>query len=306
MLSFITIVFHKHGLDMISDTQQITKNNLSSYLKLIRVKQWVKNVFVFAALIFSSSFLDWHAVVATLCATFMFCIASSSVYILNDIRDIEKDRLHHTKRHKRPLASGAISIRAAISLLIFFYFLLILMSYFMPLVGMVIAGYVLINVAYSFKLKEIPVVDIFCIAIGFVIRAYAGAVAISVSMSKWMFITTLCLALYLASIKRRQELIKNGSSGRGILKKYTVELVTKYSEISAIGALVFYSLFVLSEKEQLSLTIPIVIFGLFRYWYIVESLDGGESPTDSLYSDVPLIITIILWVGMCMFYLWPI
>ncbi|ENH9681172.1 TPA: decaprenyl-phosphate phosphoribosyltransferase [Enterobacter asburiae] len=278
---------------------------VTPYIKLIRVKQWVKNSFVLSAIIFSSSFLDTSLIVKSVFALVMFCIASSCVYIVNDVKDIEKDRLHHKKSVTRPLASGEITIKNACVLLSVMYSILLLMSTYMPSVGLVILCYILLNFAYTYYLKEIPVIDIFCVASGFVLRVYAGALAISVDMSSWMFITTLCLALYLASIKRRQELLKNGDSGRDILKKYTVELVSRYAEMSALGALIFYSLYAVSERPNLSVTIPIVIFGLFRYWYIVETLDGGESPTDSLYSDAPLILTVVLWVVVCLFCLWP-
>ena len=121
-----------------------------------------------------------------------------------------------------------------------------------------------------------------------------------------MFLSTLCLALYLASIKRRQELDQVGSSGRKVLEKYSVSLIDKYAEMSAMGALVFYSMFVMSAKPSLIFTIPVVLFGLFRYWYVVEQLKGGESPTDALFSDWPLQLTIAIWVFACVVGLWPV
>lgn len=176
----------------------------------------------------------------------------------------------------------------------------------MPKVAVVITAYVLLNLAYTFVLKHQPVVDIFTIAIGFVLRVYAGATALDVPVSSWMFITTLCLALYLAAVKRRQELGQSGIEARQVLEKYSVSLVERYAEMSATGALLFYSMFVMSVKPELIITIPLVLFGLFRYWYVVEVLDGGESPTDALMADWQLLFTVVLWVAACGWILWPV
>ena len=166
-----------------------------------------------------------------------------------------------------------------------------------------IACYVMMNIAYTFFLKHEPVVDIFVIAIGFVLRVYAGSVALNLGASAWMCITTLCLALYLAAVKRRQELSQSGTEGRKVLAKYSVELVDRYAEMSATGALLFYSMFVMSTRPELVITIPLVLYGLFRYWYVVEALDGGESPTDALLADWQLILVIVLWVATCIWAL---
>ena len=176
---------------------------------------------------------------------------------------------------------------------------LLLAAFFQPHVMAVIAGYLALNVAYTFVLKHQPVLDIFSIAIGFVLRIWAGAVMIDVPLSGWMQITTLCLALYLAAVKRRQEILGSGSDGREVLDKYSPVLIERYAEMSATGALVFYSLFVMSANQRLTATIPLVIFGLFRYWYVVERLGGGESPTDALLSDLPLLVTAVAWIAVC-------
>jgi 4-hydroxybenzoate polyprenyltransferase len=173
-------------------------------------------------------------------------------------------------------------------------------------VSLVILGYLLLNLAYTFVLKHQPVVDIFTIAIGFVLRVYAGSVALGVQLSEWMFVTTLCLALFLASVKRRQELSQSGIDGRKVLEKYSISLVDRYAEMSATGALVFYSLFVMSARPQMIVSIPLVLFGLFRYWYVVEELDSGESPTDALLTDWPLLLTVVSWIGVCGWVLWPV
>lgn len=274
-------------------------------LQLMRPKQWVKNAFVFAPLVFTRGYLDPSAVTATVLAFVLFCLASSASYIVNDIRDVEQDRQHPKKKLSRPLASGRISHTTALILLGVLLFLLALGAFAMPQVLAVIAAYLALNLAYTFVLKHQPVVDIFAIAIGFVLRVYAGAVALSVPLSNWMAITTLCLALYLAAIKRRQELASNGARSRAVLHAYTATLIDRYAEISATGALIFYSLFVMSTHPNLVFTIPLVIFGLFRYWYIVEQLDHGESPTDAVLTDWSLALTVLAWVGVCIWMLWP-
>lgn len=274
-------------------------------ISLLRPRQWIKNFFVFAPLLFSGHFLNGDSIKFSLLAFLYFCIASSASYIINDIKDIENDRMHPKKSKSRPLAAGLISIRSAVILLIVLFSIMISALLIMPQVLMVISAYLLLNIAYSFVLKNLPVVDIFTISMGFVLRVYAGAIAIDVPLSSWMLITTLSLALYLSAIKRRQELIQWGVDGRKVLKRYSFSLLERYAEISATGALIFYSLFVLSHKPKLILTIPLVLFGLFRYWYVVEVLNSEESPSDLLLSDWQLLLTVLLWVITCTLILWP-
>lgn len=280
-------------------------NNLQDMIRLLRPRQWVKNGFVLAPLVFSGKFLEMHAVGQAMLAVLWFCIAASAVYVLNDIQDRERDRQHPVKSKKRPLASGAVSLRAAWVMLGMLYAMLALAAWWQWAVLFVVAGYMVLNIAYSLWLKHQPVLDIFTIALGFVLRLYAGAQALAVPVSSWMFVTTLCLALYLAAIKRRQELSRRGIDGREVLQRYTVALVDRYAEMAATGALVFYSMFVMSTISELVVTVPLVLFGLFRYWYVVEKLDGGESPTDALFSDVQLLATVMIWIGVCLWVLWP-
>ena len=279
---------------------------LRGLIKLMRPKQWVKNGFVLAPLMFSGEFLDPVAIQHALWAMLLFCAASSATYVINDIHDIERDRRHPKKSQSRPLAAGIVSVPVALVLLAGLYAVLLSAWFVVPKVLGVIAAYLVLNLAYTFVLKHQPVVDIFTIAIGFVLRVYAGAVALSVPVSSWMFITTLCLALYLAAVKRRQELSQSGSEGRKVLEKYSVALVDRYAEMSATGALLFYSMFVMSAKPALVITVPLVLFGLFRYWFVVEALDGGESPTDALLADWQLLLTVALWVLTCIWALWPV
>jgi 4-hydroxybenzoate polyprenyltransferase len=281
-------------------------SQLQGLIKLMRPKQWVKNGFVLAPLIFSGAFLDASAVQHALLAVLLFCLASSATYIVNDLRDIEHDRRHLTKSRTRPLAAGIVSIPAALGLLAVLYAILFGAWFMAPNVMLVIVSYLILNLAYTFVLKHQPVVDIFTIAIGFVLRVYAGAMALVVPVSSWMFVTTLCLALYLAAVKRRQELSQSGTEGRKVLEKYSLALVDRYAEMAATGALVFYSMFVMSAKPQLVITVPLVLFGLFRYWYVVEALDGGESPTDALLTDWQLLLTVVLWIAACGWALWPV
>ena len=274
-------------------------------IKLMRPRQWIKNGFVLAPLVFSGTFLDGQAVSAAVLAAVLFCLASSATYVVNDLHDIERDRRHPSKSLSRPLACGQVSRSAALTLLAVLYALLLSSWWLVPAVIQVIAAYLLLNLAYTFVLKHQPVVDIFTIAIGFVLRVYAGAMALAVPVSSWMFVTTLCLALYLAAVKRRQELSQSGSEGRQVLEKYSLGLIDRYAEMAATGALVFYSMFVMSSRPELVATVPLVLFGLFRYWYVVEQ-GGGESPTDALLADWQLLVCVLLWVAVCAWALWPV
>ena len=272
---------------------------------LLRPRQWVKNVFVFAPLIFAGEFLKLQSIEKVALAALIFCVASSATYILNDLTDIERDRRHPKKSKSRPLASGLVSVAQAITLLLILYVALLAAWFFMPSVLYVVLGYLLLNLAYTFVLKHQPVIDIFTIAIGFVLRVYAGAMALSVPVSSWMFVTTLCLALYLAAVKRGQELASNGSDSREVLQHYTPALIDRYAEMAATGALLFYSLFVMTARPEMVMTIPLVLYGLYRYWFIVESKDCGESPTDALLGDWQLLLTVAIWGVVSAVSIWP-
>ncbi|WP_375405061.1 decaprenyl-phosphate phosphoribosyltransferase [uncultured Amnibacterium sp.] len=283
-----------------------TRDRAIGLVLLMRPKQWIKNLFVFMPLLFARQFLNPVALADAIAAFALFCVASSATYIVNDIRDREADRLHPTKSNKRPIASGRVTVRASLALLGVLYAVLLVGLFLHPAVLAVIAGYLLLNVAYSFYLKHQPVLDIFTIALGFVLRVIAGAVAINTALSSWMFITTLCLALYLAAVKRRQEYRGSGSGTRAVLGSYSLPLIDRYAEMAAIGAVIFYSLFVVSVPHRhMTLTIPFVLFGLFRYWYVVEVKEGGESPTDALVGDWQLVASVAAWATICIWALWP-
>ncbi len=268
-----------------------------SVIKLIRPHHWIKNFFVWAPLVFSGRF-DRSSILMEFIAFFSFCLASSMVYVINDIVDVDKDRAHPVKRFSRPIASGEISIwQAKCVILILFFFLVTVAvavrnkDFFVPL-----CVYIILNIFYSFAGKDIPVVDIFCLSFGFVLRVYAGGEAISVPISPWMLVTTLALALFMASGKRLQEIRSCGNKAREVLGYYSENLLYFYTIISASCSIAFYSMFVVTSKPKLILTIPFVLFGLFRYWYLVEIKNMGESPVDVLIKDVPLILCVLLWV----------
>lgn len=289
----------------LSSKRPMLHGNIAGLVKLLRPRQWIKNTFVLAPLIFAGEVTHFQPLISALVAAVLFCIASSATYIVNDLKDRESDRLHVVKRKSRPLAAGTVSPPQAITLLITLYGLLALGYFYESTVVGVILVYLVINVGYTYYLKHQPVIDIFIIAFGFVLRVYAGATAIDVPVSSWMFVTTLSIALYLASVKRRQELISAGTDSRKVLARYSVSLIDRYAEMSATGALLFYSLFVMNVQPELVITIPLVLYGLFRYWYVVEMEGGGESPTDALLADWQLLVTVLAWAGSCVYFLIP-
>ena len=268
---------------------------MNPHLKLIRPKHWLKNGFVLAPLVFSKTFTNpdalWHAGLAFA----IFSAAASLVYVINDLADIEKDRLHPEKRLKRPLASGAVSVGAAKTIAALLAGGVAAGLYLLPAVGGPILAYLVLQVAYTYWLKHQPVLDLFAIAAGFVLRVVAGAYAIDVVLSHWMFITTLSLSLFLAAVKRRGELERTDGQARGVLAHYSQELMNRYAELGAICSIVFYSLYVLQEAPELALSIPFVLFGIFRYWFLAER-SGGEDPTAELAGDPQMLLTVVGWV----------
>ena len=285
------------------DTSSLVSVGLA-LIRLMRPEQWIKNSFVLAPLIFAGRFTDRAAVVEALLAALLFSLASSAAYILNDLHDLAQDR-RHPRKSRRPLAAGHVSKSHALVLFALLCGALVWSGLRQPNVGLVLLAYLVLNLAYTFVLKHQPVIDLFSIAIGFILRVQAGAVAVDVPVSAWMFVTTLCLALYLASVKRRQELAHSGRDGRRVLEQYSVTLVDRYAEMAATGTLLFYSLFVMTVRPEMVISIPVVLYGLFRYWFVVEALEGGESPTDALFSDWQLFVTVLLWLAICLWVLWP-
>ncbi|MEB3330108.1 MAG: decaprenyl-phosphate phosphoribosyltransferase [Candidatus Sericytochromatia bacterium] len=262
---------------------------------LLRPRQWIKNAFVLAPLVFASAFTRPGALEAAALGLVLFCAASSAVYILNDMRDAPRDRQHPTKRHTRPLAAGTVSLRQAAWLLGAAVALAGAGAVALPALAPALAAYVVLNVAYSLGLKHMPVVDLFCIATGFVLRVWGGALAVGVPLSSWMANTTLCLALYLAATKRRQELALTDGEGRLVLGSYSLPLLERFAQLSATAAIVFYGLFTATVRPELTLTMGLVIFGFFRYQYLVEQRASGENPTEVVWRDGPLAATVAGW-----------
>ena len=275
-------------------------------IRLLRPAQWLKNGFVLGPLIFSRSFLSTSAVLHSLAAFAIFCGAASAGYIINDVFDRESDRAHPIKRHRRPIASGEISVRAAVTIVTIAIPLLLIGAFFVsPKFLLAVALYLGLTTAYSIHLKTMPIIDLFAIATGFVLRVWGGAVAINVVLSVWMFITTLSLALYLAATKRRQELLATTAAAdfRAVLQHYTVALMDYYSEVAVVATFVFYGLYIVTVRPQLAASVPVVLFGVFRYRYLME-LNHDESPTDRLVRDPQMIICAVLWAAISVLVLY--
>ena len=271
------------------------------HVRLLRPRQWIKNGFVFAPLLFTGRYTDRTSLVETLYAFVVFCMASSAVYVLNDLKDIEVDKLHPKKSKSRPLAAGKVSKRDAIVILLVLVGLLVALIARTPALLPSVGAYMLLNIAYSIYLKHQPVLDIFTIATGFVLRIVAGASALSVPLSSWMFVTGFSLALYLAAMKRLSEIKETGTESRRVLEMYSEDLMEKFTLIAAISSLTFYSLFTLTTRPELISTIPIVLFGIMRYWYVADHLKAGESPTDALSKDIQLILIAVAWLVLVIF-----
>jgi decaprenyl-phosphate phosphoribosyltransferase len=273
--------------------------------RLLRPRQWIKNAFVLAPMVFAGVYLEPGAVPRALAAAALFCVAASAVYVFNDLMDVERDRLHPVKRHTRPLASGAVSLATARGVLGALVLALAVGLAAFPTLAPALAGYLALNAAYTLRLKHVAVVDLFCIAGGFVLRIHAGARAVDVPLSSWMLITTLALALYLAAVKRRQELASSGPEARRVLGQYTLPLLDGYAQTAASASIVFYSLYVIDVRPELAVTVPFVLLGIFRYSYLVQTRNLGESPTEAVWNDLPLILTVLGWGAICVYALWP-
>jgi 4-hydroxybenzoate polyprenyltransferase len=267
-------------------------------LRLLRPSQWLKNAFVLGPWVFTGSFASVEKTVEVLIAVVVFCVASSANYVFNDLQDLEHDRRHPRKRLTRPLAAGALAPSAAWRVLAVLGAALATLLALRPVLVPVVALYVGLNLAYSVRLKHVPVIDLFTLAASFLLRVYAGGVALGVPVSFWMFVTTLSVALYLAALKRRQELL-DGAGARPVLAGYTAELLDDYAMLAAASAFVFYGQFVYTVRPALLPTVPLVLLGFFRYRWLVEVRGEGESPTDALLGDPPLVATALAWLAWC-------
>ena len=287
------------------------------FLRLIRVHQWVKNLFVFVPLLFSLHLFDLNYFLQTLSAFFVFCLASSAIYVINDIVDIEADRVHPVKKN-RPLPSGQITVQSAVitaSLLLIVVFWL--MMYFNKEFIFLVVGFIFLNVVYSFWWKNIVLLDIFSIAAGFSIRVLAGAFAIQVPISSWLLLTTMFISLFLGVMKRRSELVlvsekilknsdpleQTAATSRKVLAQYSLNFADQMATIAAAGVIICYALYSVAPRtvsvfqtERLIYTTPFVVFGIFRFMYLEYISGRGENTTRLIATDIYMILDVLAYV----------
>lgn len=271
----------------------------------LRPHQWTKNLLVFAALALSKHLFETGPLLRTFVAFALFCGLSGTVYLLNDVADIERDRLHPRKR-LRPVASGALSPRTAATAAVSLGLACLVASFVLGRAFAVAAAfYLVLNLLYSFRLKEVVIVDVLVVSIGFVIRAVAGAVAIGVQISDWLLICTILLALFLTLAKRRHELTSlsgSASSHRKILAEYSPYLLDQMIAVVTASCVTAYAFYTTVEEtrrkyetDRLVWTLPFVLYGIFRYLYLVHQKEQGGSPSDVLLTDRPLLLAVGLW-----------
>jgi 4-hydroxybenzoate polyprenyltransferase len=276
---------------------------LKEYLKLLRVKHWIKNVFVLASLLFSLNFYRTEYLLRILLMFLSFSLGSSVVYVINDIAGREKDRFHPVKRH-RPIASGRISVESAAVLSTVLFVVSLAGAWLLDLRSMlVVATYIGINIIYSYILRNQPCIDVMVIAVGFLLRVIAGAMAIDVKVSEWMLLTTFFLSLFLGFGKRRKEMIATLGSTRHrtVFQHYSLELLNYLIVVSASLTIITYSLYVVISRNMIRLgserfvfTIPFVVFGVFRYLLLIYHNNDGGDPADILLRDRAMQVDIFL------------
>ena len=273
-------------------------------LESMRPRQWVKNLFVFAGLIFAQKLFTPLALVA-LAAFAIFCALSGAVYLVNDVADRDKDRLHPTKR-RRPIASGRLSVPAAVLAALLLVALSLTASLLISWsLAVVAAAYVTLLILYSVWLKHLVIVDVLVVAAGFVLRAVAGAVAIAVEISGWLLICTILIALFLALGKRRYEYLTQGGGAaahRPILAEYSAELLDQMIAVVTASTVTAYALYTMSPEtvakfhtHLLPATLPFVLYGIFRYLYLLYRRQLGGNPSELFLNDWPLLLNTFLW-----------
>ncbi len=287
---------------------------LTALIKTMRPRQWTKNIFIFAALVFDKQLFDVNAFLRTLAGFALFCLISSSVYIFNDIADVEADRQHPEKKN-RPIPSGKLPINTAWAAGIVLMLVTVTAAYFLtPGFGAVILIYFVLFMAYTKWLKHIPILDVLILAAGFVLRVHAGVTLIAVErFSPWLYVVMSLLSLFLGFGKRRAEiaLLAHGAgSHRKVLEGYTLPLLDQYIMIVSGTTIVAYSLYTFSapnvpENHSMMLTIPFVMYTIFRYLYLIQVENIGGSPEEILLTDRPFQIAMILWGAavLAIFYL---
>jgi len=272
----------------------------------MRFQQWIKNFFIFAALIFSANLFNVQDLLLTILGFILFSIAVSGVYIFNDIIDLEKDKLHPLKT-RRPLPSEKLSVKAA-AIASFILVLIGLLGAFILKTefGVVLSIYVIINVWYSYQLKSIVILDVMTIATGFVLRVIGGAVLIGVPTSEWLIICTVLLSLFLGFSKRRHEILileNLANTHRSVLQHYNPYFLDQMIGIVTATTVMSYALYTISEEtihkfgtKHLIYTVPFVLYGIFRYLYLVHKKEEGGNPTKVALTDLPLLVNIVLWI----------
>ncbi len=281
---------------------------MTAFVRALRPHQWTKNLLVFAALLFSKHLFEPEPFLRALLAFVGFCGLAGAVYLWNDIADLERDRLHPKKRH-RPLAAGELSIRtASLGAMALVVGALSLCFWLDIRLGLCASSYLALNLAYSFGLKHMVILDVLSISLGFVLRALAGGYAVNVPVTEWLLVLTMLLALFLALAKRRHELTslsENAAGHRAILAEYSPYLIDQMTSVVTASVVTAYAFYTLSPETvlkfgtaKLSWTLPLVLYGIFRYLYLVHQKDLGDSPTDMLLTDRPLLTTVALWVAL--------
>jgi len=272
----------------------------------LRPEQWTKNVIVFAGLLFGRQLFHPDAVLSALAAFAIFCALSGVVYLVNDVADRDGDR-NHPLKSQRPIAAGELGVPAALGAAAAIGLAGVAASYALrPLFAVVALSYILLLGAYSKWLKHVVIVDVLTIAMGFVLRAVAGAVAVGVPISDWLLVCTILLALFIALSKRRHELVllaHNATGHRRILGEYSPYLLDQMIGVVTASTLIAYTFYTISPETQekfgtplLGLTVPFPLYGIFRYLYLVHKREGGGSPTSMLLNDRPLLACVALWV----------
>ncbi|MBI4864489.1 MAG: decaprenyl-phosphate phosphoribosyltransferase [Candidatus Riflebacteria bacterium] len=274
-------------------------------VRSMRPKQWVKNVFVLAALVFAHKATSWPHVVTSVAAFGAFCLLASGVYLINDVMDLEEDRKHPIKQ-SRPIAAGLVSVPVAVgtAVVLFVATLFVSLRLGLPFL-LALLTYLALNLGYSSGLKHVVILDVMLIASGFVIRAIAGAIALDVPMSQWLLLCTTNVALFLAFTKRRQELLHLGHNAhqhRKSLSEYTVGFLDQMISVVTSCTVIAYALYTLSPEitlkfgtDALKWTIPFVIYGIFRYLYLIHVRHVPGDPTATLMSDLPSIVNVFAW-----------
>ena len=278
---------------------------LTALIKSMRPRQWTKNVFVFVPLFFDRKLTDPESLLRTLAAFVLFCLMSSAVYLMNDLVDIEKDR-QHPKKKNRPLPAGELSPAvAALAAVVFALGSLLAGYYLTPNLALILLIYLLLQIAYTLWLKNIVLVDVLVVSSGFILRIAAGVAVIDVErFSPWLYVFSGFLALFLVLGKRRHELVllgDEGASHRSILSEYNIDLIDRMLGIVTTGAVVAYSLYTflaegLPANHAMMLTIPFVLYAIFRWLYLIHVRHEGGAPEDIVLRDRPLQLDIVLWV----------